>query len=130
MVWGKKVVVGNIKPRRDFTFVSDTVRGFILLACQKGVEGETFNLGTQRDVAIRQLIAMISKILGTNAEIEVDGKRVRGNQSEVLRLLSNNCKAVKILGWQPAYTLEEGLRITIEWMKERGEFGKPSIYNM
>ncbi len=130
LLMSEKVCVGNLKPKRDFTFVSDTVRGFILLAAKEGVEGETFNLGTKRDITIRQLTILISKILGVKADIEVDAKRIRGNQSEVLHLLSENSRAAKILGWQPAYTLEDGLRITIEWIKERRNFGKPGIYNV
>ena len=127
---GKKVVVGNLKPRRDFTFISDTVRGFILLARKNGVEGETFNLGTKKDIAIRELILLISKLIGVTQKIEVDHRRIRCNQSEVMRLISDNSKAVKILGWQPTYTIEEGLNLTIEWLKGKREFGKPNIYNI
>ncbi len=126
----KKVVVGNPKPSRDFTFIADTVRGFILLARKNGVEGETFNLGTKKDITIRELILLISKLIGVKPKIEVNDRRIRGNQSEVMKLISDNSKAVKILEWQPAYTIEEGLNLTIEWLKGKKEFGKPNIYNI
>ena len=129
LLQGKKLVVGNLKPRRDFTFVSDTVRGFILLSAAEGVEGETFNLGTRKDVAIGKLIALIAKEIGVVPQIEMDPRRVRGNQSEVMRLLSDNSRAGKVLGWKPEFTLEEGLGATVEWLRGRGQFGKPNIYN-
>jgi len=127
---GEKVVVGNLKPRRDFTYVSDTVTGFLLLARTRGVEGETFNLGTHKDLTIRELINLIAKIIKVTPQIEVDQKRIRGNQSEVMRLLSNNSRAVKSLGWSPAYTLEMGLKRTVDWLITKKNFGKPNIYNI
>ncbi len=127
---GKKVVVGNLKPRRDFTFVSDTVRGFILLARKNGVGGKTFNLGTKKDISIRELILLASRLIGVTPKIKVDHRRIRGNQSEVMRLVSDNSRAVKILGWQPTHTFEEGLNLTIEWLKKKKQFGKPTIYNI
>jgi NAD dependent epimerase/dehydratase len=127
---GKKVVVGNLEPRRDFTFIADTVMGFILLANKNGVAGETFNLGTKKDITIRDLVFLISKLLGGNPRIEIDKQRIRGNQTEVMQLVSDNSKASEILGWQPAYTLEEGLKETIAWLKGKKQFGKPRIYNI
>jgi NAD dependent epimerase/dehydratase len=127
---GKKVVVGNLKPKRDFTFVADTVKGFILLARKTRVAGETFNLGTKKDISIRGLILLASKLIGVTPEIKVDPRRIRGNQSEVMRLLSDNSKAAQSFGWQPTYTLEEALNLTIEWLKRKKQFGKPSIYNI
>jgi len=126
----KKVVVGNLEPRCDFTFVADTVKGFILLAKKNGVEGETFNLGTKKDISIRELILLASKLIGVTPKIRVDRRRIRCNQSEVMRLRSDNSKAAEILGWQSTYSLQEGLNLTIEWLKKKKEFGKPNIYNI
>jgi NAD dependent epimerase/dehydratase len=127
---GKKVVVGSLKPRRDFTFVSDTVRGFISLAKKEQVEGETFNLGTKKDISIKELIQSVSNLIGVSPKIEVDHRRLRGNQTEVMRLISNNSKAGEVLGWQPKWTLEDGLNSTIEWLKGKKQFGKPGLYNI
>jgi len=126
----QEAVVGNLKPRRDFTFVSDTVRGFIMLGRKSGVEGETFNLGTKKDITIKQVILLTSKLIGVTPKIRVDHRRIRVNQGEVMRLISDNSKAVNILGWQPKYTIKEGLDLTIEWLKEKKQFGKPGIYNI
>lgn len=126
----RKVIVGSLEPRRDFTFVSDTVKGFILLAGKDGVEGDTFNLGTKKDISIKELILLTSQIIGVTPEIEVDQRRIRGKQSEVWRLISDNSKAAEILGWAPAYTLEKGLASTIEWLRGKKQFGKPDYYNI
>jgi NAD dependent epimerase/dehydratase len=130
LLGGKRVVVGNLAPRRDLTFVTDTVRGFLMLAWKTGFEGETFNLGTKKDISIKELILMISKLMGVTPEIEVDHRRVRGNQSEVMRLMSDNSKALNTLGWQPTCSMETGLNLTIEWLRKNQHFGKPSTYNI
>ena len=124
---GNKVIVGNLEPRRDFTFISDTVDGFILLAKKDGVEGQTFNLGTRNDISIRELIVLISKLLKVEPKIEIAQRRIRGNQTEVMQLLADNSKASKVLGWQPMYTLEKGLEVTIDWLKTKKNIFKPNI---
>lgn len=130
LLQSQKVIVGNLKPSRDFTFVTDTVSGFIALAHKEGVAGDTFNLGTGKDITINDLIQLISKLIGLMAKVEVDERRIRGNKSEVMRLISNNSKAMNILGWQPKFTLEEGLSATIDWLKETKKFSKYKIYNI
>ena len=130
MLEGGKILVGNVEPRRDFTFVSDTVNGFIQLAKKDGVEGQTFNLGVGKDISIRGLIVLISKLLGVKPEIEISHRRVRGNQSEVMQLLSDNSMASKVLGWDPKYSLEEGLKVTIDWLKTKRHIFKSSYYNI
>ncbi len=129
LIEGRRVVVGNVEPRRDFTFVLDTVGGFILLAKKDGVEGQAFNLGTKKDISIGELIVLISKLIGVEPEIEIDQVRLRGNQIEVMQLLSDNSRASKILGWQPIYTLEDGLKMTIEWLHSKKHILKHNIYN-
>jgi len=101
-----------------------------LMAKKNGVEGETFNLGTKKDISIRELILLASKLIGVTPKIRVDRRRIRCNQSEVMRLRSDNSKAAEILGWQSTYSLQEGLNLTIEWLKKKKEFGKPNIYNI
>ncbi len=129
LLQGEKLVVGNLEPRRDFTYVADTVSGFILLAGKSGLGGEVFNLGTGRDISIGELIELISRMVGVTARIEVDPERVRGNQVEVMQLQSDNSKAARAFGWQPAFTLEEGMSRTLEWVRAQKGLFKVHLYN-
>ncbi|MBN2044008.1 MAG: SDR family NAD(P)-dependent oxidoreductase [Anaerolineales bacterium] len=111
------IKLGNLAARRDLTYVSDTVSGFITAAEAQGVFGETFNLGFGEDIAIGDLAEEIIALIGRPVEISVDQTRLRPEKSEVLRLVSDNSKAKKILGWKPEINLKTGLELTIEWVQ-------------
>ena len=110
--------LGNLDPRRDLTYVSDTVEGFLRTAETPGIEGRIYNLGTGSDVSISELVQMILHILGRKVDIVVDDERMRPERSEVQRLISDNSLANEQLGWSPRISLDEGLRNTITWISE------------
>lgn len=110
--------LGNLESRRDFTYVSDTVDGFIKAAEGQNVEGEVYNLGTGSEVSIGDLAHQIMRIVDRPVHIETDQIRLRPENSEVQRLLSDNSKARDELGWQPQITLERGLEQTIHWIQD------------
>ncbi len=114
-IHGKKIRLGNIEPRRDFLFVKDTVRGFIEFAkCSKAV-GKVVNIGTGRDISIRELVKQILDQMGKRREIKAERRRIRPEKSEVMQLISDIRLAKKLFKWAPRYTLEEGLKETIDW---------------
>jgi len=127
---GPTIRLGNLETRRDFTYVDDTVNGFLCAAEADQVEGRTFNLGTGEDITIGDLVDRIVQILGKPAvsprraerpgpngvEVEVDPARLRPQGSEVLRLISDNRLAAERLGWKPAVSLDEGLGRTVDWI--------------
>lgn len=115
-----KVYVGSLTPKRDLTFVEDTVSGFIC-AVQAGrqVFGEVFNIGSQRTISIGELVEMIIKLIGREVTIESSSERMRPQKSEVMLLLADNSKAKKELNWEPEFSLEEGITKTIEWFREK-----------
>ena len=123
-----EIRLGNLDTRRDFTFVSDTVRGFLCAAQAEQVEGETFNLGTGQEVTIRELLERIVRIVGRDVRVRVDDQRLRPEHSEVLRLLSNNEKARQRLHWQPEVSLEAGLEQTVEWIRQHQSLYRPGVY--
>lgn len=110
--------LGNLEARRDLTYISDTVSGFLKIAEIPGVEGETINLGTGREVSIRDLAERIIAITGKPMEIIVDPVRLRPEKSEIQRLLADNRLAGERLGWKPQVDLDQGLKETIEWVRE------------
>jgi NAD dependent epimerase/dehydratase len=124
------IELGNLEARRDLTYVSDTVAGFLKAGEAQKVEGETFNLGTGQEVSIGELAGEILRQVGRPARIEIDPARLRPEKSEVQRLLSDNQRARERLGWQPQVGLEEGLRRTIAWVREHLELYEPGRYQV
>jgi dTDP-glucose 4,6-dehydratase len=113
----KRVRLGNTRPRRDFLFVKDTVQGFIALGrCDEAI-GKVVNIGTGEDVSIGELVKKIFGLTGREREIEVEDQRIRPEKSEVMQLLSDTRLAQTLFGWKPRYTLEEGLKETMEWYR-------------
>lgn len=126
----KEIHLGALDPVRDLTFVSDTVSGFIKAAIAPQILGETINLGTGEGFSIRDVLSKIFQITGSQAQVIEDPRRIRPEKSEVLKLISNNSKAKKIMGWEPTVSLEAGLKRTIEWFAENQQHYKPFQYNV
>ena len=112
------VRLGNLEARRDLTYVSDTVAGFLKAAATPGIEGETVNLGVGAEITIGELAEKIIRLVGRPVQIEIDAARLRPEKSEVQRLLSDNARAKEIMGWEPQVSFEEGLGRTIAWVRE------------
>ena len=127
---GGVIRLGNLDAIRDFTYLDDTVEGF-LLAGQAGLwDGETYNLGSGEEVRIGAVAEMIFSIMGKQPEIQVEASRIRPEKSEVLRLISDNRKVKVVLGWQPSVGMEEGLRRTIDWISAHLHLYQPEEYGL
>lgn len=124
------VLLGNLETKRDFTFVDDTVNGFIKAAETEGVSGEVFNLGTGSEVTIGELASEIIQLIGRIVPIRIDEQRLRPENSEVMRLLSDNRKAKEVLGWYPEVSIHEGLKATVEWIEKNIELYRPGRYEL
>lgn len=126
----RSIKVGSLLPMRDFTYVKDTVSGFMKAAeCENSI-GELINLGTGIGVAIYEIKNQIEKILGKTLEIEEETVRIRPEKSEVLKLICNNEKAKNMLGWQPRYSLNEGIREVVDFVSQHLSQYKTGIYNI
>jgi dTDP-glucose 4,6-dehydratase len=125
---GSEIRLGNLEPTRDLNFVADTVSGFIKAAETPKAIGETINLGTGREISIRDLAALILKLMNRDIPIALEDARMRPENSEVDRLCADSRKGQSILGWTPQYSLEEGLATTIEWIRENSERYRTGIY--
>jgi len=126
----KKVLIGSTTPTRDLNFVSDTVEGFIKIAESENSIGEEINIGSGFEISIGDLAEKIVCLVGKEVKLIKDEKRVRPEKSEVERLLADNSKARKLLGWSPRVSLDAGLKMTIEWIKDHPDSYKPDTYNM
>jgi len=111
-----EVELGSLDPRRDLTFVADTVEGFLKAGEVQGLEGEVIQLGTGRAVSIGELFEAACRALGVEARVVQRAERVRPARSEVQVLLSDPDKARRVLGWEAQVGLEEGLQRTARWL--------------
>jgi NAD dependent epimerase/dehydratase len=122
--------LGSLAPRRDMTFVSDTVEGFIAAATAPGVEGETINLGTGEAHSIGEFARRILHLSGVDKPILHDAARERPARSEVMTLVSDNTRAKELLSWAPRTGLDEGLRRTIEFVDRHRHLYRPETYTV
>lgn len=127
---GPEVVLGNLAPRRDFTFVTDTAEGFVSVAVSDQTIGEELNLGTGTDVSVGELATRVGELLGKELVVRESSERVRPATSEVDRLLSDNARARRLTGWHPSVGLDEGLRRTIDWVRDHPELYDPQSYRI
>jgi NAD dependent epimerase/dehydratase len=109
--------LGSLHPRRDLTFVADTVAGFIAAAQAPEAVGKTLQLGTGVDLSVGDLVALVGDLLGRELVVESDAERVRPVNSEVERLISDPTRARELTGWTPTVDIRGGLAATIEWIE-------------
>ena len=132
----KTIKLGSVRPTRDFSFVSDTVAGFISQLESKNGVGEVVNIGSGFDISIGEVAQTIADTMESEIEIIADQERFRPEDSEVERLLASTEKAQRLLGWKPEYGgldgFKAGLVNTVEWFakNENLKLYKPDIYNI
>lgn len=132
----KKIKLGALHPTRDFSYVKDTVRGFIAIADSKESIGEVTNIGSNYEISIGDIVRLIADIMGAKIEIITDEVRLRPEKSEVERLWADNSKARSLLGWEPVYGgidgFKRGLAETVEWFTkpENLKGYKAGFYNI
>jgi len=114
---GDVLRLGSLDPRRDLTFVTDTVDGFVRAALAPEAIGRTVQLGTERDVSVGDIVRVVGEVLGRELTVKQDADRIRPEASEVMRLVSSPRVASELLGWSAQVDLQEGLRRTIEWLE-------------
>jgi len=110
--------LGNIESSRDFTYVSDTARGIIMALGEKRAVGNTINIGSGVDIKIKDLAFLIAKLMEKEITVSTDAERYR--PYDVQRLCCSNQKAEELLGWKPQVSIEDGLKRTIDWVKDNG----------
>ena len=125
-----EIRLGSTEPVRDFTYVTDTAAGFAAAAEAEGAVGEVINLGTGTSVTIGETAEMVLQLMGRDLPIKSQEERVRPTESEVLRLVCDNSKAKRLLGWSPQVDLKAGLGRVVDYVRAHPEQYKAEIYNV
>lgn len=126
----EEIKLGSLTPTRDFNYVKDTANGFIEIAKSEATIGQEINIASQQEISIGELANEMIRQINPKAQIICDEERLRPDKSEVNRLLGSNEKIKSLTNWQQAYTLESGLRETIQWLKQNMDKYKTDIYNI
>ena len=115
---------------RDFNYVSATVEGVLAAAAERKGDGEVMNSGSGGAVSIGRAAQAVMRLTGRRLPVREDSRRLRPPKSEVFRLLCDNRKARRLLGWRPRVPLEEGLERTIAYVRAHPGRYKTDLYNV
>ncbi len=126
----RDILLGNLFPTRDLTFVEDTVKAYLEILKTDDFIGEVVNIGMNKEISVKELVIKISQIIGKDVNIMTDNNRIRPIKSEVKRLLCDNSKLISKTFWKPDFNIETGLEKTVEWIKDNLDFYKTDIYNV
>lgn len=125
-----EIKLGSLTPTRDFNYVKDTVNGFISIYKSDKTIGEEINIATQKEISIGELTQKIIQQINPDAKIVCDKERIRPEKSEVNRLLGCNDKIMRLTDWKPEHSLDDGLRDTINFLRNNLDKYKTDIYNI
>jgi NAD dependent epimerase/dehydratase len=128
----REIKLGDLTPTRDFNYVKDTCKGFIELAECEAAIGQEVNICSNYEISMRAVLELIARLMNANVKFVEDFQRVRPENSEVFRLWGDNSKIKSLTGFTPAYSIEHGLKETIEWFIHSDNLRKykTDIYNV
>lgn len=132
----KRIELGALHPTRDFSFVTDTVRGFVAALESPDSIGTVTNVGSGFEISIGDTVKLIAEVMGKDIEIVCDQARLRPEKSEVERLFAGTAKAAANLGWRPEYGglegFRRGLETTAAWFSDPANLAryKIDLYNL
>ena len=125
-----EIKLGNIKPTRDFTYVTDTCNAFLAILKMKSLFGNILNVGSNTENSIEYIAKKILAKLNSKAKIKQEKQRIRSTKSEVVRLVCDNSKILKHTKWKPEIKIEKGLDMTINWFKKFKHSFSHDIYHV
>lgn len=128
----KQIKLGDVTPTRDFNYVADTCRAFLALArCERAI-GDTVNIGSNYEISVGDTLNLIRELMNSSVEFVTDDQRMRPEKSEVFRLWCDNSKIRELAGFEPHYSIRDGLQATIDWFTcpENLSKYKVDIYNV
>ena len=128
----KEIKLGDTSPTRDFNYVEDICRGFLLIANNDKSIGETINIGSNSEISIASTLDLIKELMKSDVKFVTDEERIRPENSEVFRLCCDNTKIKKLTGFKSQVDISEGLQRTIDWFTKPSNLKhyKAEIYNV
>ena len=128
----KEIKLGDLTPTRDFSYVEDCCRAFIMLSKSEKTIGETINIGSNSEISINDLLKLIKELMSSDVTFINDEQRKRPKNSEVFRLFCDNKKIIELVGYKPHTNIQYGLKKTIDWITkpENLKIYKTEIYNV
>ena len=127
-----QIDLGDVTPTRDFNFVEDTCTGLMKILESDKTIGKTINIGSNSEISIKELFEKICLIMNSKPDLKESEDRLRPKNSEVFRLKCDNSEIKNLVNYQPNFSLEKGLKQTIDWFldKENLKKYKSNIYNI
>jgi NAD dependent epimerase/dehydratase len=125
-----QIRLGRLDPIRDMNFVKDSVEGFLSVAESPDTVGKTLNLASGEGITVGEMAQKVLKLLNLDKPIVEDSQRVRPEGSEVFKLIGNHDLAFQLAGWKPRHTFDEGLRLTVDFIKANLSLFKPDRYTL
>jgi CDP-glucose 4,6-dehydratase len=116
------VIRSDGSPERDFLYVEDAVSAYLAI-CDAldagGARGEAFNAGGDAPHAVREIVALVCSVAGSDVEPDIRGAGTPAG--EIDRQYVDSTKLRELTGWAPQIDLQEGLRRTVEWYRAHPE---------
>jgi len=109
----KLKIFGDGEQTRDYTFITDAVDATILAAVHPRAYGDTFNIGTTVETSVKKLVQIISESVDRISVENVPERDI----DNIRRRSIDISKIHKNLGWSPRFSIEKGIKETIEWYK-------------
>ncbi|QUC64793.1 GDP-mannose 4,6-dehydratase [Nitrosopumilus sp. K4] len=111
----KNIILGNIRPKRDFVFIEDVINA-IKIVLEKNHGFNIYNVGSGKSYSIKEVVQILQKISGVETKIISSSSKKRKN--EINNMVADIHK-IKKIGWKPNTSLYEGLALTYNWFKNK-----------
>jgi nucleoside-diphosphate-sugar epimerase len=112
-------VYGDGAQTRSFCYISDQIEGLFRLLLTSGIDGEAVNIGNPKERSIIELAELVANLTGSNSMIQKNANPNYDLKDDPRRRCPDITKARNLLGWEPKIPLEEGLKPTIDWLRNR-----------
>jgi NAD dependent epimerase/dehydratase len=128
----KQIKLGDLTPTRDFNYVKDICLGFLAIAQCNNTIGLEVNIASNFEISMKHILNLIKKIMQIDVQFITEEQRKRPQNSEVFRLWGDNSLITSLTDWRPQYTIEQGLKETVDWFLKPDNLKKykTKIYNL